>query len=432
MIELGILADDLTGGMMVASLLEREGVECPLVSSVEGLSAVKGSSAQAVVVARKIRLVEPGLAIMEARQTIRALQEIGCQRFYYKYCATFDSTDEGNIGPIAETMMDTIGTNKTLFSPAFPEHTVTVFQGRMFLGSTPLGDSFKQHDPVTPMTNSNLVEVLQPQCKKKVGLISHAHLMRPGAVEQLTSREDAPSLYIVDAADDTDMVRIAEFAVDWPLTTGADALPVFLTRTLLKRMNRQPDAERQARTHLPASPGHEVVIAGSCAGPTLRQIEHFEARYPVFRIDLLAAGQNTDYLSGVFAWLESHIGKTPIAIATSVDVPRLKEIQATLGRTNAAELADQLLGDVAVKAHELGTRRFVVAGGETSGQVVKSLGIKQVEVSTFDELGGGYCHQIHPEPLSLVLKAGALGKPEFFNTALTRMREANEKHGDSQ
>ena len=121
MIELGILADDLTGGMMVASLLEREGIECPLVSSVEGLSAIRDSSAQAVVVARKIRLIESSSAVKEARQAVQALKDIDCQRFYYKYCATFDSTDKGNIGPIAEAMMDELGTDKTLFCPAFPE-----------------------------------------------------------------------------------------------------------------------------------------------------------------------------------------------------------------------------------------------------------------------------------------------------------------------
>ena len=191
MIELGILADDLTGGMMVASLLEREGVNCPLVSSIESLSAIKGSSAKAVVVARKIRLIEPIAAAEEARQTVRALKAIGCHRFYYKYCATFDSTDEGNIGPIAEAMMTEIGSDRTLFCPAFPEHTVTVFQGRMFIGATPLGDSFKKHDPVTPMTNSNLVEVLRPQCTQNVGLISHAHLMLPGSIDRLISKEDA-------------------------------------------------------------------------------------------------------------------------------------------------------------------------------------------------------------------------------------------------
>ena len=430
MIELGILADDLTGGMMVASLLEREGIECPLVSSTSGLAAIKSSSAKAVVVARKIRLIKAASAAQEARQTVQAFKEIDCHRFYYKYCATFDSTKEGNIGPVAEAMMDEIGTNKTLFSPAFPEHTVTVFQGRMFLGSTPLGESFKRHDPVTPMTNSNLIEVLQPQCKQKVGLISHANLANRGDIEKIIAREGSPSLYIVDSTDDDDMARIADFAIDWPLTTGADALPIFLARTLLERLNEQPNQKRQTRTHLPASPGQEIVIAGSCARPTLRQIEHFESQHPVFRIDLLEASENHNYIKEVFSWMKLHNALEPVAVATSVDVNRLEEIHAVLGRAGAAQLADKLLGQVAKKAFETGTRRFVVAGGETSGQVVNTLGIKQLEVSTFDELGGGYCHQAIPDPLSLVLKAGALGKPDFFSIALHRMREANERYGD--
>lgn len=236
LIELGILADDLTGGMMAASLLEREGVECPLVTSIDGLSDLS-PTATAVVVARKIRLIDAGHAVEEARQTVRALQVIGCPRFYYKYCATFDSTEKGNIGPVAEAMMEASGAQRTLFCPAFPEYTVTVFQGRMFLGTTPLGESFKQHDPVTPMTNSNLVEVLQAQSTRKVGLLAHALLRRgKDAVEQHLAAPDAPELYIADSADDDDLVRIVDFALDWPLTTGADALPVFLATRLISRM----------------------------------------------------------------------------------------------------------------------------------------------------------------------------------------------------
>ena len=172
MLELGVLADDLTGGMMVASLLEREGIECPLVTTVAALTDIP-SSATAVVVARKMRLIPSEEAQAEAEKAVHALQAIGCARLYYKYCATFDSTSKGNIGPAVEAMMSVLGVTQSLFCPAFPEYTVTIFQGRMFLGNTLLGDSFKQYDPVTPMNNSNLVEVLQAQSTKKVGLISH-------------------------------------------------------------------------------------------------------------------------------------------------------------------------------------------------------------------------------------------------------------------
>ena len=422
MIELGILADDLTGGMMVASLLEREGVECPLVSSVDGLADLS-PSATAVVVARKIRLIDANDAVEEARQTVRALQDIGCQRFYYKYCATFDSTEKGNIGPVGEAMMEESGAKHALFCPAFPEYTVTIFQGRMFLGNTPLGESFKQHDPVTPMTNSNLVEVLQAQSAKKVGLLSHALLRRgKDAVREFLSTPDAPEMYVADAADDDDLVRIVDVALDWPLTTGADALPVFLARGW--QQNDASAAKTEPKTLLPASPGKEVFIAGSCAGATLRQVDYFEQRHPVFRIDLLEAADDPDYANKILRWAEQRIDKEPVAVASSATVEELKRTQGALGRSGAAKLADRVFGEVALGLHELGVRKFVVAGGETSGQVINSLGITQVSVASFDELGGGYCHKAGNDPVSFVLKAGALGKDDFFFTALERMRAA--------
>ena len=426
MLELGILADDLTGGMMAASLLESEGVRCPLVSSVEALADLDLSTAQAVVVARKIRLIEPDLAVTEAKQVVQAMATVGVSRFYYKYCATFDSTDRGNIGPVAEAMREATGSAQTLFCPAFPRHTVTVFQGRMFLGATPLGESFKQFDPVTPMKNSNLVEVLQLQSSGEVGLIPHNILARGAdAVNDLIGKPGAPRLFVVDAADDEDMERICHFALDWPLTTGADALPVFLARAWQHQSGVEPD--KTQKTVLPPSPGREAVIAGSCVGPTLRQISHFEEQHPVFRVDLLDVGDPADYVSRVMDWVRSQPEDEPIAIATSADVSGVERSQQALGREGAASLADNILGDVARGLFASGFRKFVVAGGETSGQVINSLGISQVEVSAFDELGGGYCHQASPEPVSFVLKAGAIGQEDFCFRALERMRLADSR-----
>ena len=423
MLELGILADDLTGGMMAASLLEAEGVRCPLVSSVEALADIDTTAAEAVVVARKIRLVDPELAVAEAERVVAGMKQLGIQRFYYKYCATFDSTNRGNIGPVSVAMLEATGGSQTLFCPAFPRHTVTVFQGRMFIGATPLGDSFKKHDPVTPMLNSNLVEVLEPQTQEKVGLIPHNIIVAGSSnVGELLAKEDAPRLFIVDSVDDEDLERICEFALDWPLTTGADALPVFLSRAWRQRVGAESEISK--KTLLSPSPGREAVIAGSCAGPTLRQLERFEAQHPVFYVDLLKVDDLGVFVEKILDWVKAQPVDQPIAVTTSADVAGVEKNQGALGRDGAASLADDLIGQVAQGLFSLGFRKFVVAGGETSGQVINSLGIAKVEVSAFDELGGGYCHQSSPEPVSFVLKAGALGKDDFFFRALERMRLA--------
>ena len=94
MLELGVIADDLTGGMMVASLLEQEGVRCPLVTSVEALADLD-NEAEAVVIGRKIRLAPPEEAISEVRRIGEALLAKKTKRLYYKYSALFMSTDQG-------------------------------------------------------------------------------------------------------------------------------------------------------------------------------------------------------------------------------------------------------------------------------------------------------------------------------------------------
>ena len=425
MIELGILADDLTGGMMIASLLEREGVDCPLITSVEELESVANSTATAVVIARKIRLIPAEEARREAINAVQALKLIGCNRFYYKYCATFDSTSQGNIGPIAEVMMEELNATQTIFCPAFPEYTVTIFQGRMFLGKIPLGESFKQNDPVTPMTNSNLVEVLASQTSQKVELISHSQLLKGTKnINTYLNTLESTRFFIADAVDDFDLERIADLTVDWPLTTGADALPIFLARAL--QQHKHSLKVKESKRILSPSPGAEVFIAGSCAAATLRQVNTFEKNHPTFRVDLVEANDDPEYISKIIVWAKQHIDKGPIAVSSSADLEELSRTQKSLGVGGAASLADKILGEVAYRLFKLGARKFVVAGGETSGQVINSIGIKKVEVSAFDELGGGYCHQSGSDPISFVLKAGALGSDDFFFDALDRMRQAEK------
>ena len=427
MIELGVIADDLTGGMMVASLLEREGVHCPLVTSPRALSDLN-PGAEAVVIGRKIRLIPAAEAVDDANSSARGLVAAGVKRIYYKYCATFDSTDQGNIGPIAEGLMKTLNTDRTIFCPAFPEYSVTIFQGRMFLGTTMLGESGKRFDPVTPMTNSNLVEVLQAQSQGKTGLLSHTTLMTgPKSAADYVERQvsEGTGLFVTDAVDNEDSKRIAELTLDWPLTTGADALPMFYARAWREQAGQtlSPPSVPQPNL-LSAAPGYEAVIAGSCAEATRRQVDYFENVHPVYRIDLLNA--SSDFEAELADWATPRLSQGPIAVTTSADVEGVKRAQAELGIQGAADLADALLGKAAVVLQRLGVRKFVVAGGETSGQVFVALGITAVQVAPFDNLSGGYCHQAGPDPMSFVLKAGALGDQTFMFTALEHMRQADQ------
>ena len=424
-LELAAIADDLTGGMMIASLLEREAVTCPLITAVDQIGAID-PAADAVVFANKFRLIPAQEAQAIVRDAALALRKAGAKRIYYKYCATFDSTDKGNIGPCGKALMEALGADRMLFCPAFPEYGVTVYQGHMFLGPSLMSETPKRNDPVTPMTDANLVRVLQRQSDEKVGLLSHAALhqgQEAAAAAIEAQRATGTKFFVVDAVDNDDVMQYARLVADWPCASGADAMPGFLAR-VWKEKSAKPD--RPLRHNLAPASGHEVILAGSCALATLRQLDHFEQRHPLFRVNLLEAAQDRDIVGRIVDWAKSHIDNGPVGVATSDTVENVEKIQSALGIEEAARMADGITGEVAKRLYELGARRFVVAGGETAGQVFGALGIKKVEVSSFDDLGGGYCHAEEPEPMTLLIKAGGILEDDLFLRGLDRIRASKD------
>ena len=235
MFELAVIADDLTGGMMVASLLEREGVRCPLVTSLQALNALD-DKVEAVVVGCRLRIAPTDCAVAEVRSYGKMLLQKGVKRIFYKYSALFMSTDRGNIGPISECLMELTGADHVIFCPRWAG--CTIYMGRLFVNQVMLHESGASRDPVTPMTNSNLVEVLQAQSKVDVSLLP-LNIVRGSKSEAsdfLKAKvSDGVSFFITDALDnDGDLSRIAELAIDMPFSTGADGLPMYLARLLWK------------------------------------------------------------------------------------------------------------------------------------------------------------------------------------------------------
>ena len=426
MFELAVIADDLTGGMMVASLLEREGVRCPLVTSLQALNALD-DKVEAVVVGCRLRIAPTDCAVAEVRSYGKMLLQKGVKRIFYKYSALFMSTDRGNIGPISECLMELTGAEHVLFCPRWAG--CTIYMGRLFVNQVMLHESGASRDPVTPMTNSNLVEVLQAQSKVDVSLLP-LNIVRGSKSEASdflkTKVSNGVSFFITDALNnDGDLSRIAELAIDMPFSTGADGLPMYLARLLWKDKSC-----KELNTILPPAPGYTAVLAGSCSGKTNRQLKIFEKEYPLYRVDLLEASGNEQVVDDIMDWSSSRLTDSPIGIATTIDNAELARIQNELGRDVAAKLAENILGQLTSRLFDLGVRKFVVAGGETSGEVIAALGLDKLQIAAFDYLGGGYCHAGGPNPVSLVTKAGGQGEEDFFGQAIERLHIADGKATD--
>ena len=167
---LGAIADDFTGATDLCSMLVRNGMRTVQLIGVPD-AGMAAPDADAVVVALKSRTAPVAEAVAQSLAAQRWLAGQGVLQYLFKYCSTFDSTDQGNIGPVADALLDALGADFTIACPAFPETGRTIFKGHLFVGDLLLSDTHMRHHPLTPMTDASLVRVLQRQTARKVGLV---------------------------------------------------------------------------------------------------------------------------------------------------------------------------------------------------------------------------------------------------------------------
>ena len=418
MITLGVIADDFTGATDVASMLVRAGMRTVQLVGVPDAQH-PAPDADAIVVALKTRTVPASDAVAESLAALRWLQRAGMRQCYFKYCSTFDSTPDGNIGPVTEALMQALGTDFTLACPAFPENGRTIFRGHLFVGDELLSDSGMRNHPLTPMRDANLVRVLQAQCReRRVGLVRHDTVAQgPSAVQARVDalRSDGVSIAIADAIDNDALRTLAAACVDWPLLTAGSGLALGLPAAYEQRGWIRPDA---AAARLDALAGHAAVLSGSCSQATLAQVKAWQdAGRPAFAIDPLALARGDATADAAIAWADERLAREPVLIYASAAPDTLRSVQATLGAAHAGELVERCLAQIAHALSQRGVQRLVVAGGETSGAVVNALGVTQLRI------GAPICPgvpwtQAEGRPLQLALKSGNFGGPAFFAEAL--------------
>ena len=399
---LGGLADDLTGGLELAAMLVAEGVPTLLVTSADAVEPV--GDAAAVVIAQKTRIAPAAQARALFDAGAAALLANGARQLFFKYCATFDSTDAGNIGPCIEVLMARTGSAFTACCPTFPEYQRAVFQGHLFVGDRLVSESPKRDDPVTPMRDPDLVRVLQRQTHQRVAAL----------------QAEGVRCAIADAAVHEDLARLAAATVDWPLMTGGSSPAAHYPA--LWRL-RGWGGRGNTPAALPPVRGPGVVLAGSCAEQTRRQLAHFEQTHPVLQLDLQAYAGGQDVVAKALAWAQTHLATQPVALSTSAAPDAVAQLQAELGVARVAALAEDLLGRIAHGLREAGVRRFVVAGGETSGAVLAHLGVARLQVGPFaaPSLPLALDTRDAADPLVLCLKSGKLAGLDAFTVALERM-----------
>ncbi|HEY4353793.1 MAG TPA: 3-oxo-tetronate kinase [Paraburkholderia sp.] len=414
---LGCIADDFTGATDLANMLVRGGMRT--VQTIGVPSGPLDTPAEAIVVALKSRTAPREQAVAESLAALEWLQKLGCKQFYFKYCSTFDSTDAGNIGPVADALMKALNAPFAIACPAFPENGRTVYRGNLFVGDLLLNESGMQNHPLTPMTDANLVRVLQRQTQTKVGLLRYDTVQRGAAAvseARAALQRDGAALAIADAISDEDLYTLGEACANDLLLTGGSGLALGLPRNF-ERAGLLPAAKNSER--VPGVTGLSAVLSGSCSRATQAQVAHWrDSGRPAFRVDPLALARGDKVVEEAMAFVEPLLAKGPVLVYATSAPEEVSAVQKQLGTAASGELVEQALAAIAQRMHRAGVRRFVVAGGETSGAVVNALDVKALQIGPQIDPGVPATVSIGATPLALALKSGNFGTVDFFSKTL--------------
>ena len=412
---LGCVADDFTGATDIANTLVSRGMRTIQTIGVPA-DRIDPGDAEAAVVALKSRTAPRDDAIRDSLAALQWLRDQGAQQFIFKYCSTFDSTEHGNIGPVADALLDSLGESFTLVCPAFPAAGRTVYQGHLFIHDTLLSESSMRDHPLTPMTDANLVRFLGRQTRHAVGLIPSqtvAEGCEAIAAACATLRTDGYRFAVVDALCDRDLQATGAAAAALRLVTGGSGIAAGLVENFRDAgLLSAPAAPR-----LPDVVGRSAVLAGSCSAATRAQVALAGRRLPTRAVDPRAIARGESVVKRTLEWAEEQSPDEPLLIHSCATPEAITGIQHDLGRRESGELVERAFGSIAKGLIERGVRRLIVAGGETSGAVVSALNVQALRIGPQIDPGVPWTEAVGEPALAMALKSGNFGSEDFFAKA---------------
>lgn len=415
--KLGVIADDFTGATDIASFLVENGISTVQLNGAPSMDYPV--EADAIVVSLKSRSCTVGQAVADSLAALAWLQAHHCRQFYFKYCSTFDSTAEGNIGPVTDALLDALHETLTVVSPALPVNGRTVYQGYLFVMGQLLAESGMRHHPVTPMTDSNVPRLMERQAKGRCALIAADVIDRGAAAvkERLAILKKEGARYVVlDMLNERHLLTQGEALRDMTLVTGGSGLAIGLARQWAGAGHDKTQAQSAG------TPQGErcVVLSGSCSAMTHLQVERYRQQAPARAVDIeRCLTDSADYADQLCQWIEenSEHALAPL-LFTTVEPALLKNLQEKFGAQQSSAAIERLFAALAIKLKARGFRRFIIAGGETAGVVVQSLGIRAFHIGPVISPGVPWVKATE-QAISLALKSGNFGDENFFARAQT-------------
>lgn len=413
---LGCIADDFTGASDLANTLAKGGMRT---SQFCGVPATNDRvECEAGVVALKTRSIPATEAVAQSLAALVWLQAQGCQQFFFKYCSTFDSTPEGNIGPVAEALLTALGAEITIVCPAFPATGRSLYMGHLFVKDRLLNESGMENHPLTPMVDADIRRWLARQVTVGVGHVPLNVVQAGGAAlsSALAAQVSNNARFIVvDAVADADLLTIGAATRDHRLVTGGSGVALGLPENFRAR-----GLLHSAGAQFTPTQGRGAVLSGSCSVASLQQVEAYLQSHPGLAIEAgkVLSGEIT--VAAVTDFVSQHADASPIVYSTA-EPAAVAASQRDYGRERVAGAIEAFFGTLAKSLVADGVTRLVIGGGETSGAVVTALDPGELVVGPEIDPGVPAMALSAPSPVRLALKSGNFGAIDFFEKALGRL-----------
>lgn len=408
---LGCIADDFTGGGDAASFLEMAGMDTMLFNGIpsDKLSHVP----QAAVIALKTRSVSKEEAVEQTRKAAEWLLNQGAKQIYLKYCSTFDSTKEGNIGPVADALMDRLQLPYTLLCPSLPVNGRTVKDGKLFVNGIPLDQSPMKEHPLNPMWDSRIAELMKPQSNYPVYTIKNTN-----SFDIKDYKHDEHFYLVPDFYNDEQADEIVKKFGSLPLLTGGSGLLKALGKMYVCKYG-------QKKVEKKVEKGSEkvIILAGSCSKMTLDQIKNYQETGGIaFQISPEKLIKDSHKLmEDVKKFLEENTNEN-VLIYSSAN-PEERKSKPGL---HIEEKIEKFMSDIAEYATEHGRNHLIVAGGETSGAIAKRLNYSVYHIGEIVSPGVPVMIPENGINRKVVYKSGNFGTVDFFTKAIRIMEEKDE------
>ncbi len=409
----GCIADDFTGASDAASFFEKGGLKTVLYNGIPLEGTVLDEDVKAVVIALKIRSIDRNDAVKYALEALEYLQKIGSKQFYFKYCSTFDSTPRGNIGPVAQAIMDALDETKTILCPALPVNKRTVIKGRLYVDGVPLDESPMKNHPINPMWDSEICELMRPQCRYPCINVDLEEMEEEDAEvwNRLNAFESISGKYFIvpDYAEEKDAVRITDLFGHLKFLTGGSGIIEHLAEMSGKNIEKN---EKQDGTE-----GKALILAGSCSAATRSQVEKYiDDGGKAFKIDAIRLLYEKQTVGDLWNFVSEYGDET--VIVYSSDTPENVKYNQRHGAEAISESLETAMAELAEVAVMNGYTRIIVAGGETSGAVMKKLGFDSYIIGSSVDPGVPVMTPTERRELRVVLKSGNFGSVDFFKKAV--------------